>query len=89
MTRHENSFTDPIPTDGRLIRAVRRAHDHARTARLLITIARDTGNRLERHHERFEFPDPVDIRGIPATGRGVSGTIRGTQPESRIAGRDT
>lgn len=30
----------------------------------------------------FEFPDPVDIRGIPAVGRSISGHIRGTQPES-------
>jgi hypothetical protein len=31
---------------------------------------------------RFEFPDPVDLRGIPAVGRGVGGHIRGTQPEA-------
>lgn len=32
---------------------------------------------------RFEFPDPVDMRGIPALGPGVGGTMRGTQPEAR------
>lgn len=30
---------------------------------------------------RFEFPNPVDMRGIPALGRGVGGTIRGTRPD--------
>ena len=30
---------------------------------------------------RFEFPNPVDMRGIPALGPGVGGTIRGTRPD--------
>ena len=33
----------------------------------------------------FSFPDPVDLRGIPAIGRGVGGTIPGTQPENAVA----
>lgn len=33
---------------------------------------------VSRH---FEFPNPVDLRGIPALGRGVGGTIRGTRPD--------
>jgi len=75
-------FTDPIPADGRLVRSIRRAAEHAASARLLIRIARDSNQPLTRPiTDRFEFPDPVDLRGIPATGRGVGGTIRGTQPE--------
>jgi hypothetical protein len=33
---------------------------------------------------RFEFPNPVDMRGIPALGRGVGGTIRGTRPDAIV-----
>jgi len=31
-------------------------------------------------HRGFEFPSPTDLRGIPAIGHGVTGTIRGTDP---------
>ena len=30
----------------------------------------------------FAFPNPTDLRGIPAIGQGVPGHIRGTQPET-------
>lgn len=33
---------------------------------------------------RFEFPDPTDLRGIPAVGLGVPGHVRGTQPEATV-----
>lgn len=75
----------------------RRAEEAARNAELLAQLAREsTGptarEERERHiHERaqrrFEFPTTVDLRGIPATGRGVSGTIRGTQPETEATRR--
>jgi hypothetical protein len=32
-------------------------------------------------HTGFSFPDPQDLRGIPALAQGVGGTIPGTQPE--------
>jgi len=28
--------------------------------------------------------DPVDLRGLPAIGRGVSGAVRGSQPERAL-----
>jgi hypothetical protein len=28
--------------------------------------------------------DPVDLRGVPAIGRGVAGAVRGTQPERAL-----
>jgi hypothetical protein len=32
-------------------------------------------------HRGFEFPDPVDMRGIPAVGRGCGGgAVRGSRP---------
>lgn len=34
-------------------------------------------------------PDPMGLRGIPATGRGVGGVIRGTQPEAALIARTT
>ena len=39
----------------------------------------DDTHKPSRH---FEFPDPVDLRGIPVTGPGVGSTMRGTQPEN-------
>jgi hypothetical protein len=84
-----DAFTDPIPSEGRLIRAVRRHHEHARHAVLLARIARDTGGQVDVAREaskarRFEFPNPVDMRGIPALGKGVGGTIRGTSPGANL-----
>ena len=32
----------------------------------------------------FTFPNPVDLRGIPAVGQGISGHIHGTQPENFV-----
>lgn len=82
-----SSFTDPIPTDGRLVRAVRRAADNARNAKLLTRIARETGGHIPTERDRarsnrFEFSNPVDMRGIPALGPGVGGTIHGTRPDA-------
>ena len=35
------------------------------------------------HRSSYEFPNPGDLRGIPAIGSGVQGHIAGTQPERR------
>ena len=35
------------------------------------------------HRSSYEFPNPGDLRGIPAIGFGVQGHIAGTQPERR------
>lgn len=85
-----SAFTDPIPSDGRLTRAIRRQQEHQRNAKLLVQIARDTGGNIaderERHRQaraaRFEFPNPVDLRGIPAIGPGVAGVSPGTRPDA-------
>jgi hypothetical protein len=43
-------------------------------------IGTNTGTATPPAHRRFEFPSPTDLRGIPAIGHGVTGTIRGTDP---------
>jgi hypothetical protein len=56
------------------------AHD-ARLANAQRIAKLDGEAKVERHVARsFEFPDPVDLRGLPAIGRGCSGAIRGTRP---------
>jgi hypothetical protein len=36
-------------------------------------------------HRGFEFPDPVDLRGLPAVGRGCGGgAIRGSTPGANL-----
>jgi hypothetical protein len=78
-----SSFTQPIPTDGRLNRSIRRMAEHTQNAKLIAKIAHEGDARFERPATaRFEFPNPVDMRGIPALGRGVGGTIRGTRPDA-------
>jgi hypothetical protein len=47
-------------------------------------IARLTPEERPSTTRRFEFPLPIDLRGLPACGRGVSGTMRGTQPEHTV-----
>lgn len=34
------------------------------------------------HHAGFNFPMPVDLRGIPCIAQATPGHIRGTQPEA-------
>lgn len=56
--------------------------DHARK---LETVVREEG--VDLRTERMFSHDPADsrsIRGIPAIGRGCSGSIAGTQPESAV-----
>lgn len=53
-----------------------------RNRRIIAKIDADIHDRLTVHvSSSFEFPDPVDMRGIPALGPGVGGTIRGTRPD--------
>lgn len=61
--------------------------EHAAQARALARAALETGGNLHTERKRFEFANPVDLRGIPAIGRGVSGCIPGTRPDG-IADRD-
>jgi hypothetical protein len=51
-------------------------------ARALARAAAESGGNIAHERAaRFEFQDPVDLRGIPAIGRGVAGHIPGTHPE--------
>lgn len=77
-----------IPTDGRLLRVVRRAAEHARNATLIAKLAPETEQKFERPRHTAEAADTRTLRGIPAIGRGVPGVSPGTRPDA-IADRDT
>lgn len=49
-------------------------------------IGEGTGD--ERHHVAGTGADHARLRGIPAIGRGVSGAIRGTDPERHVLESD-
>lgn len=74
----------PIPYEGRLIRQVRRAQEHAAHAALLERIAREVDGNVTEERQRLHAATPVDgraLRGIPAVGPGWSGgAIFGTVP---------
>lgn len=63
---------------------------HVKNAKELERIARETGGNLTaaraearaRRESPFEFPDPVDLRGIPVIGRGIAGIAPGTRPDA-------
>lgn len=81
---------DPIPTDGRLNRLIRRAAEHARNAELIAKLAPDPTKDAPKLKPN-RYADPADtrtLRGIPAIGRGVSGTSPGTRPDA-ITSRET
>ena len=44
------------------------------------------GDEPQAKPRRF-VADPVDLRGIPAIGPGIGGTMRGTQPEAETVRR--
>jgi hypothetical protein len=77
---------DPIPSDRRLLRAVRRAQEHAAHAKILEQITRETGGNVAEERKRFASTaaDSATLRGLPAIGRGVSGAVRGTIPGSNL-----
>lgn len=63
---------------------VRNQRLDAENARRLARIARETGQALPRKPPPGSAADALTLRGIPAVGRGVSGQIRGTQPEQAL-----
>jgi len=69
----------PIPTEGRLNLIIRRTQEHARNATLIAKLAPDAETKLERPHHYA--PNPMDLRGIPIIGRGVTGAVRITPDE--------
>lgn len=78
-----------IPAEGRLLRSVRRATEHARNASLIAKLTPDTADttKLDRPRPGHEAPDPVDLRGIPVVGRGIAGISPGSRPDA-ITDRD-
>lgn len=74
----------PIPADGRLTLAVRRAAEHARNATIIAKLAPDTTQKLERPARHVDPADTRTLRGIPAIGRGVAGASPGTSPHVAI-----
>lgn len=83
-----SSWTDPIPADGRLVRAIRRAHEHVQQAKVLAEVARDSSATLARPARAADAADSRTLRGIPAVGRGCPGRIAGTDPEHAVMPSD-
>jgi hypothetical protein len=75
-------WTQPIG-DTPLNRTMQLAHLDARNAKLLATLARETGAALPPRQAPGATAggDTRALRGIPAIGRGVTGAIAGTRPE--------
>jgi hypothetical protein len=73
------AFTDKIG-DARLNLAQKHAELDARNAAALVRIARETGDTPVAKRVLSLLGDEVQLRGIPAIGRGVAGAIRGTGP---------
>lgn len=59
---------------------IRRYEDRVRAARAIASST--TGDTAEPMPRSHTAADNLTLRGIPAVGRGVSGHIAGTQPES-------
>ena len=47
-------------------------------------LARETGGASTASGKVTWVQDPVDLRGLPAIGRGVAGAVRGTQPDRAL-----
>lgn len=72
----------PIPSDGRLLRTIRRALEHQRNAKLIAKLSPDTDTTFERPRRATDAADERTLRGIPAIGRGVAGVSPGTRPDA-------
>lgn len=75
----------PIPSEGRLLRTVRRVAEHARNAQIIAKLAPEPDNddetKFVRPSRRTPAGDERALRGIPAIGRNVGGAIPGTRPD--------
>lgn len=75
----------PIPYEDRLLRVHRRHLERVAHARLLAELVAETGGDVEEERaKRRHAPSSMDLRGLPAVGRGVAGHIRDTQPERYV-----
>jgi hypothetical protein len=75
----------PIPYEGRLLRVVRRAQEHAAYAAIVEQLAREVDGDVSEERKRLHAPSPMDLRGIPAIGPGWSGgAIAGSRPGDNL-----
>lgn len=75
-----------IAYEGHLSRAVQRHREQQVIAQQLAEFARETDQPLPSTGATAGG-DPARLRGIPAVG-GVSGTMRGTQPETALVDKE-
>lgn len=73
-------MTDPTSRHGTFPRGHHAYLTRQANAQLIARLSPD--KRPATTTNRFEFPDPVDLRGIPVCGQGVGSTMPGTQPEN-------
>jgi hypothetical protein len=75
----------PIPYEGRLLRCVRRAQEHAAHVAIIEQLARETGGNVQEAKVRHTAVDAIAARGVPLVGPGCAGgAIFGTRPESAL-----
>lgn len=75
-----------IGYDGHLLRAVQRVRESQALAQQLAEFSREVDQPLPTTRVT-PAGDPQRLRGIPAVG-GVSGTMRGTQPEGTLLAKE-
>jgi hypothetical protein len=73
---------EPIAAESRLNRLVQRTRLNANLARQLSDFSRETDSPLPTR--ATAAGDPAKLRGVPCVGRGLSGVVRGTRPDTRI-----
>lgn len=81
-------LSTPIPSDGRLVLAVRNAQLEAEQARILAELATEAAESdADVPMRATPVGDWRRMRGLPMIGRGVSGAMRGTAPEREVVRR--
>ena len=74
---------EPIPWEGRLLRAVQNQRLRSALAQQLAKLAREVGEAMPAKG-RTAAGDARRLRGVPVQGKGISGTSPGTQPEHEL-----
>ena len=78
----------PIPNEGRLVLAVRRAQLEAEQARILAELAAEAAEADDDVPMRATpVGDWRRMRGLPMIGRGVAGAVSGSNPEREVVRR--